>query len=168
MSAATASSRLPWEDRWVEPTLEQLLEPIEPQRRDFIKALMEQTLAFPGVKRSLVWHGTAWKWTIEFNVHSDEHESEGILAYVVPVPAEPIFCIPLTEQEIDKLPIKRLNKYIREGIHVAKRGVKYHWAVWTPTAGTEVEYLTDLVKRKHKFLTTGDPIEDANDADASD
>jgi hypothetical protein len=48
--------------------------------------------------------------------------------------------------------MRRLNRYIRDSIRLAKRAVDLYWATWTPTAMTEVEHLVDLVKRKRKAL----------------
>lgn len=144
----------PWEDRWAQPKLEQLLGPLDEQRRKVVDILIKQIKSFDGVDLTLIWHGTAWKWTLQFSLYDSEGNLIDTLAYLVPKPESPVLCIPLKPRTIDKLPLKRLNRYVRDGIRVAKRAVDIYWAVWTPTAVTETEHLRDLIKRHHKALIT--------------
>lgn len=143
-----------WDDRWTEPDLEQLLEPIEEVRRKHASTIIEAIEAFEGVESSLVWHGLAWKWTLQFDMTVADGSS-AVLAFVVPKPEAPVLCIPLRRDLIEKLPLRRLTKYIRDGIKVAKYASDTHWGMWTPGQNPEVEQLMDLVKRKHKILRTG-------------
>ena len=139
----------PWEDRWTTPTLEQLLEPVDENRRKVIDALIERINAYEGMEQALVWHGTSWRWSLQITLTSARGTAP--FAYIVPNPEAPVICLPLTQATVDRLPIKRLNRFIREGIRSAKCAVDTHWAKWTPSAGTEVEHLMDLVKRLHKL-----------------
>ncbi len=142
----------PWEDRWVQPELAQLLNPLDEQRRKIVDILIEKINEFPGVHQGLIWHGAAWRWTLEFSLYDEDGKLLETLAYLVPNPETPVLCVPMKSQMVEKLPIKRLNRYIRDGIRVAKRAMDTHWAVWTPTAVTETEHLMDLIKRRHKIL----------------
>jgi len=142
----------PWEDRWAMPELDQLLKPIEEQRRKVVDILIKQIGEYPGVHQTLIWHGTAWKWTLQFSLYGEDGELIDTLAYLVPNPESPVLCVPLKPQTVEKLPLKRLNRYIRDGIRVAKRAVEIYWAVWNPTAVTETEHLMDLIKRRHKIM----------------
>lgn len=153
MSKAAIPTRLPWEERWARPTLEQLLKPQKDQVRAPLTALIEQLGELEGVEQDLVWYGPAWKWTIQFRL-ADEADDEGsILTYVVPNPETPLVSVPLRDETVEQLPIRRLNKYIRDGIRSAKQAVELHWAVWTPTSQSDAEHLLDLIKRKHKIRT---------------
>lgn len=155
MSRPAAAKRLPWQDRWTEPTLAQLLHPIEETRRKAVDNLIAAFEGFEGVERSIIWYGTSWKWTIEFTLALGGDEGE-VMAYIVPSPMAPVICIPLEDAVISKLPIRRLNRYIRDGIRGSKCAVETHWALWTPSNGVEVEHLVDLFKRKHKLLKLGE------------
>lgn len=155
MAKTKIRQRLPWENRWAEPTQEQLGEPMNPDRRKIFDAMIENFASFEGVEQKLVWHGTDWKWTYEFTLEDQSGLDLGTVAYIVPKPDTAIICIPLTDDQLATMPFKRLNKYIREGIRSAKQAVSLHWGLWTPTANTEVEYLTDLFKRKYKALLAG-------------
>ena len=154
MATKTTEPLLPaWEDRWNEPTFEALMAPQKEQHLNLLHNLLERTHAFTGVSRSLVWYGDSWKWTIQYVVDPEAADATEPLAYFVPNPEQPVFCVPLREEMIAAMPTKRLNRYIRDGIRGGKCAVDIHWVMWTPTAMTEVEHLVDLIKRKHKFLT---------------
>lgn len=150
---AAEPTRSAWEDRWTPPTFEQLMAPQKEQHLNLLHELLNRLEAFEGVEKAIIWHGTAWKWTIEYSLNTPDGPTPEPLAYFVPDPESPVFCMPLREELIAKLPMKRLNRYIRDGIRGAKCAVQIHWAKWSPTAMTEVEHLTDLIKRKHKILT---------------
>lgn len=149
--SAKATTRLPWEDRWTTPTLDQLLEPIEENRRKVIETLIERITAYEGVTTNIAWHGVSWRWTLELNLTLGEQTRPFV--YIVPRPETPQVCIPMSQAVTDRLPFKRLNRFIRDGIRSAKCAVNTQWAKWTPSAGTEIEHLMDLVKRLHKMYS---------------
>ncbi|MEX0653401.1 MAG: hypothetical protein WD534_12330 [Phycisphaeraceae bacterium] len=154
MAKPAIKPRLAWEDRWTQPTLDQLLAPLRDQTREIFQAMMEQVEQIEGAQQQLIWYGPAWRWTIEYRIPVGEEMTN--LIYLVPNPETPVVSIPLPEHIVDQLPVKRLNKYVRDGIRSAKCAVELHWAVWSPNARTEVEHLGDLLRRKHKLLTSGD------------
>ena len=151
MNKAALTKRPAWEDRWTEPTAEQLLEMLKEPVRKAVQWLIEETHQLSGVEQRVRWFGTAWKWTIELTFTDAEGNDLGVLAYIVPSPETPVISIPLQRDVVDELPMRRLNKYIREGIRSAKCAVELHWAVWTPTSRSDAEHLYDLVKRKHRM-----------------
>jgi len=153
MSRPAQTARPAWEDRWNPPTFEQLMAPQKEQHQNLLNRLLEVIGAYDGVESSIIWYGTAWKWTVQYSVDPAVGSTTEPMAYFVPDPEAPILCIPLRKEMIAQLPMKRLNRYIREGVRGAKCAVEIHWAKWTPTAMTEVEHLLDLIKRKHKMVT---------------
>jgi len=146
--------KTPWEDRWAKPELEQLLAPLDEQRRKVVDILIELIKSFDGVALSVIWHGTAWKWTLQFSLYDTDGNLIDTLAYLVPKPEVPVLCVPLRAKTVEKLPLKRLNRYVRDSIRVSKRAVDIYWAVWTPSAVTETDHLRDLIKRCHKIMMT--------------
>jgi len=151
MTKATLPKRAAWEDRWSEPTAETLLASLKDPVQNAMQWLLEQTHQLAGIEQQVRWYGTAWKWTIELTFTDAEGEDLGVLAYIVPNPELPVVSIPLTQAVVDELPMRRLNKYIREGIRSAKCAVELHWANWTPTSKSDAEHLHDLLKRKHRM-----------------
>jgi hypothetical protein len=167
MSTTTLSNpRLAWQNRWSEPGLETLLGALKPHHRRAFNHLMQQLEAMEGVSRSLIWYGPGWKWTLQYlhtpaskagsrkNGRDNGHgpatpDLSGALCYLVPDSLMPVVCVPLRSDVIGQLPLKRLSKYIRDGIAVAKCAVAIHWAIWYPVSDSDVGLLMDLVKRKH-------------------
>jgi len=141
-----------WENRWTQPSFEQVFEPFQEDRRKHLTMLLEGFGQFAGVEKRLVWHGDAWRWTVEFILVTEDGRDLGILAYLVPNPDGLVLCIPLLAEQVDGLPFKRLNKFVREGIRLAKVAVEQHWCKWNPTAMSECDHLIDLFKRKYKML----------------
>jgi len=153
MNQQTATkTRLPWEDRWSEPELNQLVKPIDDQPRRAFSTLISNIDGLERVGRALTWYGPAWKWTIEYQLLGQNGEAVQVLAYLVPRNSGPLVCVPLTNNVIGHLPMRRLNKFFRNGIRSAKCAVEIQWAVWNLSASTEVIHLMDLIKRKHKIL----------------
>lgn len=151
MARYTQPSRLAWEDRWVKPSLGQLLGPIKDPNRTMIENLVAQLDDFDKVERNVTWYGDAWKWTIQYVQRKPESGKDQILCYLIPKSEGPLVCVPLTSQLIQKLPMRRLGKVVREGIMSAKCAVATYWATWAPNNRTEVDHLMDLMKRKHKL-----------------
>ena len=153
MLTQTIIARRPWEDRWQQPDPELLLNVFDTHPRKVLTTLMENMEAFEGISKVLQWHGESWKWCWQFNLRKNGSSDDILVGYLVPNPQSPLICITLDDQMVSRLPMRRLNRYIRDGIRHAKCAVKVHWATWTPPAMTEAEQLLDLVKRKHKLLT---------------
>lgn len=158
MSKTAYTTRLPWQDRWNEPTLEQLLDPIKPKEAHY-KALtnvMAGIEEYEGVERRIIWSGQGWQWCIEYVLegqHDTGPDNPDAMAYVIPDPEQPILVIPLRDEHIEQVPLRRVNRFIRDQIRSAKCSVQIHWCRWSPSAQTEVDHLMDLVKRKWKMLT---------------
>ncbi len=141
-----------WENRWSEPQTQQLIDGLQSEHCPLIKTLVKQISGYKHVKQSLSWFGVAWKWTIQLNVHRPGGKQLDTLCYIVPNRVAPIVCIPLLRETIDKLPMRRLTKLIRNGIQLADRAVDIYWATWSLTNPADIPPVVDLIKRKHKIL----------------
>ncbi|MCE9591430.1 MAG: hypothetical protein K8S99_12995 [Planctomycetes bacterium] len=156
MSRQALSSRLAWQDRWSQPSLDQLLRPLNAQHTRLVNSLMEQLAQLSGVEQSIIWYGPAWKWTIAYTIkpattsRSTKLVDPHVLCYIVPKVDGPLVCVPLNDGSLDVLPIQRLTKFVRDGIKLAKFAVAIHWAMWTPATLSEVAQIVDLIKRLHK------------------
>lgn len=153
MSTYTLSRRIPWLDRWTQPNVEQLIGNLKPhQQRNFTK-LIHALNQYPQVEHNLIWFGASWKWTIQFKLAGSIGDEASTICYLVPSVESPVVSIPYTVEFLGDLPIRRLSKFIRDGLKTAKCAVNFHWASWTPGLDNEVMFLIDLFKRKYKFLT---------------
>lgn len=145
-----------WQDRWAKPTLEDLLGPHKVQSRKVLQNLMDHVQALPGVRQNIIWYGEAWKWTLQYTLHDTKGRQIDTLCYLVPRLEQPIVSVPLSDAVIDKLPIRRLPKLVRDGIRSAKFAVSTHWANWTPSLLGDANNIFELLKRKHKLVLAPD------------
>jgi len=151
MTRAATKTRLPWEDRWSEPSLDDLLDPLNAQRRRQLELVIAELDDYEGLDRQIAWYGPGWFWTIQYRLKTGDVPASDVLCYLVPKVDGPIVCVPLATEEIDGLPMKRLNKMVRNGIRIAKCAVEIHWATWSPNNQSEINHLIDLIKRKYKL-----------------
>lgn len=155
--AKTYSTESPWENRWVTPTTDDLMAGLNEQQVKLINGLIDRVMELGDLDMELEWYGVSWKWSFQLimpDLEGQPDERDKLL-YFVPNPEAPTICIPLTDDMIESMPLKRLNRYVRDGVKHGKQAVNIHWAVFTPSAQTEIDHLFDLIKRKHKFLTAG-------------
>lgn len=150
-SLKTAPQPAAWANRWKKPSLEQLVNPIRDHQRPSIMKILEEMDAMEGLDREVAWYGSSWNWTIQYYLTTARGRSAEPICYVVPDEEQPRICVPLDEPTLEKLPIKRLGKYVREGIAAAKCAVAIHWATWSPASANEVVQLMDLITRKLKL-----------------
>ncbi|MCX5663002.1 MAG: hypothetical protein NTW19_25230 [Planctomycetota bacterium] len=153
-----AAQRLAWNDRWTQPTLEQLLSPLKMHHRRTLQYVMDGLAELEGVNQSILWYGEAWKWTIHYPLPahpvpkgSKVVAEESSLCYLVPRVEGPMVCVPLSDAVLGQIPVARLNKFVRDGIKLAKWAVAIHWATWTPATQAEALQIIDLLKRRHKL-----------------
>lgn len=151
-SYTSMTQRNPWEDRWSQPALPDLLAPLKAHHKKHLERLIEAIDAFEGARRSIIWYGPSWKWTLQYTL-DELPESDRVLCYLVPNTAGLTVSVPLSDGVILGLPKKRISKFVRDGIRSAKRAVSIHWAVWTPSTDGETAHLLDLIRRKHQHLT---------------
>jgi len=155
--------RLTWEERWQEPAVEGLLEPLGPNHRRGMKGLIEALDTMPNVERRFSWFGPSWRWTIVWEI--GEGESATAICYMILDPEQPHVQIPMADAFVESLPIRQLHKYVRDNIALAKQAVSLHWGTWSPTNQGEVEHLMDLIHRYEDWILEGvtDPEEEGEE-----
>ncbi len=157
MIETPAGPKGPWEDHWNTPEVEDLLHTLLEPANVLIPQLLDKAREqVADLQCAVVWHGSSWKWTLQYSAPNAKGEPE-VLFYFVPNPAEPLISVPLLPAQLEHLPIRRLNRYIRDGLRGAKWGVDIRWARWTPSQPSEIEHLADLLKRKGKILLGESP-----------
>jgi len=144
VSRTQKSDRPAWLDRWREPRLDQLLEPLKHHQRKPFETLIQELDALEGVNRRFTWFGASWRWTIEYRDQTEPHRP---VCFMVPDIESPKVCVPLKDPDLEHLPLARLGKFIREGITSAKCALSTRWAIWNVTSKAEVGMVCDLVRR---------------------
>jgi len=135
-----------WENRWLVPSPQTLLEALHSPHREVFLHMHEQLAAESGVHCSTVWYGPSWKWTIRFDVPAASGQREA-LCYIVPNTAAPKICVAWSDRVMGDLPIKRLNKFVRDGLETAKCAVQMHWAIWIPGNQSDAGHLLELFRK---------------------
>lgn len=155
MSTQILTEETAWINRWSQPTVEALVNGLKPHQQRNFGRIIEFLDQLPDLQRELLWYGASWKWTIHYSFAGSQGGEENTICYIVPNTESPVISIPLSDELIARVPMRRLSKFIREGIKSAKCAVEYHWANWTPGLDNETTMVIDLLKRKHRFMTGG-------------
>ena len=141
-----------WYNRWERPTDAQLMapydEPIDTLLPKLFRLAAEQV---PGLQRQLRWHGVSWRWVYEYTAPTQDGGRE-VLFYFIPNPLEHLIAVPMSPEMLQHIPLRRLNRYVRDNIRTARWSVQVRWGRWTPSNNPEVDHLADLIKRKGKIL----------------
>jgi hypothetical protein len=148
-----------WLDRWTEPTVEQLMEGLKVHQQRNFGRIMEFLNEHADLQWTLLWYGSSWKWTIHYTFKDGSRAKDAggdgekrTMCYLILNYESPVISIPLSDELIARLPLRRLSKFLREGIKNAKCAVDYHWAAWTPGLENETGMIVDLLNRKYKFM----------------
>jgi hypothetical protein len=111
----------------------------------------------PGVSESLVWQGVPWRWTF---VYAGEEASVGrAVAYLIPDPNRLQICVPLAQEHIEQMPLKRMKKSVRDGIVHARNVGGVWWPTWEIQNSTALGEILDLLARKQKLPAVGAAVE---------
>lgn len=143
------SGRLPWTDQFSEPEIPQLLNHLDRQTKLLLETAREMVAGRAGVDEQLAWHGLPWRWTL---VYLHPEDPTRALAYLVPDPQAPKISVPLTPEMVQKLPLKRMKKLVRDGIELGNQINTVIWACWDITSEAQLEEILDIVQRKHAYI----------------
>lgn len=147
MSAQTSKSRVAWLDRFRAPSPEDLLAPFNKQSSSLLEHARQRLLGVDGVKEDISWHGV-WNWTFVYRIPG---EGERAWAYLIPDPAKPRIAVPVDDEIIPDLPIRKLSKFIRDGLTHAPTVDGVRWSCWDIANRTQVEDIVSLAQHKLKL-----------------
>lgn len=149
MGYAVKKIRLPWEDQFRVPTLDDLRGHYPKQLGNLIEVARERLLQFNGVREEVSWQGLPWRWTLVYRCPQDPVRA---WAYLVPDPEKPKLSLPLTDEQVQALPMRRLKKFVRDGVLCARKVDSVYWATWDITNRAQLDEVLDLVRRKHQYV----------------
>jgi hypothetical protein len=147
MSATSNKNRLAWVDRFRTPTASELLAPFNKQVTGMIEHAREGFRAVEGVKEDLSWHGV-WNWTFVYRLPG---EGEPAWAYLVPDPMKPRIAVPVEDELIPELPLRKMSKFIRDGLTHAPVVDGVRWATWDLHNRTQGDDIVSLAGMKLKL-----------------
>jgi len=99
-------------------------------------------MSLPGTSEDVMWQGV-WHWTIAYRHESD---TSRCLAYLVADPTKPRLCIPVPNELVPLLPVRKLSRFVRDGILHAPVVGQIRWACWGLTLKSQVEELMLLMQ----------------------
>lgn len=138
--------RAPWTNKFERPSIEELRGSMPRESAVVFDALRERMLACGDLTETLTWQGVPWRWTL---VYGARGEIDGrAWAYVIPDPAGVQICVTLTSEQIRAMDVRRLKKWVRDGIAFARSVGGVCWPTYPVGSRTQVEEVMELVERK--------------------
>jgi hypothetical protein len=147
MSSSSSKSRPAWPDRFRAPSADDLLAPFNKQVAALLEHARTKLRAVEGVKEEISWQGV-WNWTFVYRIPGD---GERAWAYLVPDPAKPRIAVTVFDDIIPDLPIRKLSKYIRDGLTHAPVVDGVRWPHWDISNRTQVDDIVSLAQLKLKL-----------------
>lgn len=149
MKLKHAKLRIAWEDRFQTPKLDELMAELAKHQFQLVEQVREALLAFGGVNEKIVWQGIPWRWTLAYGL---DGMNDKPWAYIVPQPGKAVLAIPMGNDMVAALPMRKLPKFVRDAVTLSPKVAGVHWMQWELTSRAQVEELVALAKRKHEFL----------------
>ena len=84
MARRSNTHRSPWEDRFTSPTVDSLMDALEPEVVELAGMLREALGTEHGLQERLEWCGVPWKWSLTYR--AERAAGADVLAYLVPNP----------------------------------------------------------------------------------
>lgn len=138
-----------WEDKFTRPTLAALRQHYSKPVSQLWDAARARLAALPGASESLEWQGIPWRWTLVFRTDTDETRPA---AYLIPGANAPIMCVPAASDALTRIPVKKLSRFVREGLVRATDVGGTKWPTWELQNRTQLEDIVKLVEFKLTLL----------------
>jgi hypothetical protein len=141
--------RIPWEDRFQRPDLDQLASGLFRQQAQLVLHARDAMLSMESVGDSIVWLGIPWRWALAFAIDGDTQRP---WAYIIPQPGKPVLALPLTSEMVAALDVRKLSRIVRDGILNASRVGDGYWPQWALTSRPQLDEILQIVRRKHELM----------------
>ncbi|MGE3107291.1 MAG: hypothetical protein AB7G11_01545 [Phycisphaerales bacterium] len=139
-----------WADKFREPSLADLQAGIiDRAAAATFGQVRGRILDIEGVSEHVRWLGTPWHWTLCYSCDQDPTRA---LIFLIPNPAKPQLCVPLTTGMIQSLSLRRLKKPVRDGIIFSKVVAGTFWPTWELTSRAIADEVLELAGRKHRYI----------------
>ena len=143
--------KLPWADKFHAPTLSQLKAHYNKEKCALFEATRERLLAIEGIREEIAWQGVPWRWSLVYTLDGDESASTfKAWAYLIPDPERLQLCLTLTADQIHGIGVKRLKKWVRDGVVFARSVGGVCWPTFEISQKGQIEDVFELVDRKLK------------------
>ena len=144
MTAPAPKARVVWMDRFRTPTIDDLLGAFNKQLGGMLEHTREKLLDVEGVKEEVSWQGV-WRWTLVYRMPG---EGDRGWAYLILDPTKPRLAVPVTDELISDLPMKKFSKFVRDGLTHAPTVDGVRWAQWELQGKTQADEILALAELK--------------------
>lgn len=157
-----------WSDKFSLPVVEEL-RALQPKPLQGVFQRCRQRLTELDLAEHLQWQGVPWRWTIVYSTPDAKAAPEPVphfqpsaqgsgptpraFAYLIPDPSRLQICVPLTGLQIERLPMKKLKKPIRDGVALARSVGGIWWPTWEIASMSAFDDVFELVRKKHELCT---------------
>ncbi len=148
-----------WSDKFRQPSLEELRNAVPKPLQSVLDEARERLGGLDGASETLVWQGVPWRWTLVYTAPGSPDSRA--LVYLIPDPQRLQLCVPLDQELIEQVGLKRLKKSIREGVVFARNVAGVWWPTWDVQSKTALDEVFDLISRKHALTVgskAGEPV----------
>lgn len=139
--------RIPWEDRFNEPSLKDLRQGLPDPFADLFDAACRELEAICGGRRHIVWHGSCWKWTLGFSARRRKP-----LAVVIPNPQDFQIAMRVEPGFVASVWDRRMKRAVRDGLGLAADPFDTDWGVWTITSQAMLRDVIKLIRDNVAYL----------------
>lgn len=136
--ASVNKPRAAWEDRFRTPTAEELLGALGKQLSSLTIAVRDRMTSLTGCHEELTWHGIPWRWTF---VYRSEARPDRAVSYLVPQPSKPFLVLPISQDAIGKIPLRKLSRPVRDSLGAASLINGFYWAQWDLQSRAQLDEL---------------------------
>lgn len=145
-----------WTDKFRPATADELLSDLG-ERRAGVERVRSLLLADRQVAEDVSWQGVSWRWSL---VYTRPGDATRAWAYLVPDPDEPRICVPLPEDAVEQIRMRRLKKGAREAVLQAQMVAGVRWVTLeigggggpggAAASGVGVEEIEEVLRAKRE------------------
>jgi hypothetical protein len=154
MAKRVSPARHLWEDRFASPSADRLIAALPPTSAPLLAALRSMMTTEHDCVESLSWRGVPWRWTLSYTPAGARPE-HGPVAHLVANPAAPTVIFRLSHEEFADLPLRKLSRFVRDGLAQAKLVAGVSWPEWAVLTPTHVSDLADLFRLLRQSTLAG-------------
>lgn len=144
MTATETYERIAWDDRFNEPTIDQLRAALGSEARPLFDLARDRLRKLPDATEQFGWHGDCWRWAVEYRVKTRDEP----VALLIPSPLDLQLAVPLDRAFVASLSRRQLKRTIRDGIDLVCEPFNTRWGSWPLSAASMVDDLIGLIEQK--------------------
>lgn len=148
-------AKAPWADKFRQPSVQQLRASMNKDSAAIFDALRDRLSSVGELVETVAWQGVPWRWSIVYSAKLVGPARGGGAgagarpwAYLIPDPDSLQLCVTLTADQIQAMDVRRLKKWVRDGIVFARAVGGSCWPTYAITAKAQAEDVFELIERK--------------------